>query len=101
MTLRHVADLPTPGYGCNSASAIADGVSLTISYECDDEAGEGMIIRKVVFSSVAAYSFCDEAHSNKWTKETYDAVAEDDDSEWLRTLKAKVPTGPSWPFDRH
>ena len=102
MTLRKIADLPTPGYGCNRASAISEKLSFTISYECDDEETTSTVTRKVEFTNVVAYSFYDEAHAHKWTSETFDALAEDDDSEWLRTLQAKVPAGPStWPFDRH
>jgi hypothetical protein len=99
---RRIAALPTPGYGCNRAWATAEKLSFTISYECDDEETDGTVVRKVAFRRVVAYTFHDEAHAHQWAKETFDAVAEADDSDWLETLKAKVPTGrSSWPFERH
>ncbi len=74
---------------------------MTLTYVSDDEGGEGTVSRRLTFRRVVAFTFHNEAHARDWPQEAYEAIAERDDSDWLKTLRASVPDGQTtWPFKR-
>jgi hypothetical protein len=101
MAFRRIGILPTPGYGCNEASACTEGLALKLTYICDREGTNETVTRSIIFDTVVAFCFHDEGHARDWPSEAYDAVAENTDSDWVRQLKVTVPDGPTtWPFTR-
>lgn len=102
MSIERLSVLSTPEYGCDKAYIKTEGLSLMLYYVFEDDESGNEITEGIIFEKVVAFTFYDEAHVNTWPLEAHDAIAEDNDSEWLRLLKNKVPTGKSgWPFARN
>jgi hypothetical protein len=102
MSIKQLSLLATPEYGCDKAYINTDGLSLTLHYVYENDETGNLDTDKIVFERVVAFTFYDEAHVDIWPLEAHDAIAEDEDSEWLKILQTRVPRGNSgWPFDRH
>jgi hypothetical protein len=88
MTARMLYRLPTSDVGVGNIEITTDGVELTIRYEYWEDGRD--IVGVVQFEVVLAFRFHDEAHSFAFPscKESYNAIAEVTESDWLKQLIA-------------
>ena|SRR5438105_10733586 len=88
MAARILYRLPTPDHGCGNIELSTDGVELTVRYEYWEDGRD--LIGGVQFEVVLAFRFHNETHSFAFPscKESYDAIAEVTDSDWLKQMIA-------------
>jgi hypothetical protein len=86
MTAKVVIDLPLSGAGCGAIQLSTDGVDLEVSVYSGLRK-----IGKLSFDTVVAFRFRDEMHSLGFLEESYDAVVEIAQSEWLSQILALEP----------
>lgn len=80
-----------PDSDCGDTRVVSDGVELLIEYEYRADRVDW--IGSVHFTDVVAYRFRNELHSQGFCSESYNAVAEIQDSPLLAELVRNEPPG--------
>lgn len=90
MKPKRLVDLPVPGSGCGDIRICSEANSIRIEYEYRWDGVDW--VGCVHFLNVIAFRFRDEFHSVGYCSESYDSVAQIDDSDWLKELIAGEPS---------
>jgi hypothetical protein len=93
-----ILELSTSGVGCLDTSILFRGSGLVVEYGYETE--DGTWTGAVRFEHVAAFRYADEAHTNPFPQEAYDAVVEVHESEWLKAHRGPGTASPQWPFSK-
>src|ERR1043165_1277266 len=91
MNAQQITQLSMPDSGCGDTRVVSNGVELLIEYEYRTDRVDW--IGSIHFADVVAYRFRNEMHSRGFCSESYNAVAEINDSPWLAELVRIEPTG--------
>jgi hypothetical protein len=80
-----LVDLPIPQSGCGKTQIRSDGVSMSLDFEYRKEGRDG--IGTVRFKGLIAQRYRDELHSVGYVQESYESIAEIQNSPWCAELK--------------
>lgn len=91
MKSKKLAELPIPQSGCGSIRLVTDGLNLTLEFEYRQQSQDW--IGSIGFEEIIAHRFRNEMHSKGYLSDSYESIAEVEDSPWKQELLAMTPTG--------